>query len=910
MSAPWDLVGTPLHRLHTLHRDAMAAYSLDPRPDSLFGGQCPREVLRSGRYVALDAGGGEDLDGAGVGDGERPQDAVTVVTAALAQSRVLRVAGSAGAGKSTALQKLLADWASGVRLTRFAFLFPLPLGELGSGTGQGGSGTGERSLADLLSQQHPHLSSTSMDLVFQKPQALLFVLDGLDQDQDQAPPCSDPNQPAPLSALVSGLLRGTLLPGASVLVTCRPPASLEPLSESEGGHVEVQGLSQEGRGAYLRLFFPDPREAAQVLEHMEETLGFCSLARLPGFCWTLCSVYREARAAGRALPKTLTHVFAQATASLFQRHAVGAEPAAALLTGLGKMAAGAVLSGAGSCSREEVAAFGLPPPQASAPLRDFLRPRSCSFLSPELAQFLLAVAYHRGCWDRGGLPDLLELAAGKADLLELFLAGLCDPSQRAPLEGAVGKFDSDRALELTAWLKEMTQEAVQSYHKERHLRAFRLLQQRQDAALAVAAVGPSARLGLSYGGLSVQDSAALSYMATCCGELEQLNLYCTKNLSEEVARRLLPAIIVAKKIILTQSSLCPGSYAPLTAGIQRGAVRELDLSYCPMGDRGAQSLCAGLVGSALQILRVPCCRLTEVSCGYLASALCSSQLHLLDLRGNDIKDAGLVQLSQSLRSPQCQLQELGLQMCKLTGMSMEALSSALCSGSSVLRSVDLRDNDLKDHGLACLCTALRDPHCPLQALCVMDCDLTDACCADLADSLQTAGRALTELDLSVNELGDAGVMQLIRTFRAADCAPQKLRLTRCELGGQTFRELAALLRTPGSRLKELEVGLNQVGDAGATHLWGALRDPACTLQHLDVEMVDLTDGCVAELCAAVRSSGLKSLVLKNNQLTDDVVPALVAMAKDSRTLRELNLQYNDFSEDVFELMDACGKIRY
>ncbi|XP_035236397.1 NACHT, LRR and PYD domains-containing protein 6-like [Anguilla anguilla] len=406
----------------------MAAYNLEPRVDSLFGGQCPREVLRRRRYVALDTG-----------DGECPQDAVT---AALEPSRVLRLVGPAGAGKSMVVQKLLADWASGKRLTHFAFLFPLPLGKLGSGTGK-------RSLADLLSQQHFNLSRTSIDLVFQNPRSLLFVLDGLDQDQDQAPPCSDPNQPAPLSALVSGLLRGTLLPGASVLMTCRPPASLEPLSES----VEVRGLSREGRGAYLRPFFPDPRETALVLMHMEETLGFCALTRLPRFCWTLCSVYREAWAAGRALPKTVTHVLAQATASLFQRHAVRVEPAAALLTGLGKMAASAVLSGTGSCSWEEMDTFGLPPPQASAPLRDFLRPRphSCSFLSPELAQFLLAVAYHRGCWDTGGLPDLLKLAAGKADLLELFLVELCDPSQRAPLEGAVGEFDSDRALELSDW---------------------------------------------------------------------------------------------------------------------------------------------------------------------------------------------------------------------------------------------------------------------------------------------------------------------------------------------------------------------------------------------------------------------------------------------------------------------------
>ncbi|KAJ8264816.1 hypothetical protein COCON_G00139150 [Conger conger] len=330
-----------------------------------------------------------------------------------------------------------------------------------------------------------------------------------------------------------------------------------------------------------------------------------------------------------------------------------------------------------------------------------------------------------------------------------------------------------------------------------------------------------------------------------------------------------------------------------------------------MGERGAQSLCTGLEGSRVEILRLPCCGLKEQDCAALASALSSSQLHLLDLRGNDIQDAGLAQLSQALRSPECQLQELGLGICKLTGSSMEALSWALRSGTSALRTLELQQNQLGDAGMDWISTALRDTHCCLEKLLVWDCGLTEACCGSLADALRTAGGTVTELDLSVNELGDAGVLQLTHTFKTSHCAPRVLRLARCEVGQRVFAEFGAVLRVQTSPLRELDMGLHLVGDAGVTPLWDALRDPACSLEHLDVEMVGLTDGCVAELCAAVRSSSsLKSLVLKNNQLTDAAVAPLIAMAKSSRTLRELNLQYNDFSEDVFELMDSCGKIKY
>ncbi|KAG9339669.1 hypothetical protein JZ751_023315 [Albula glossodonta] len=888
----WDLASTPLQRLSKLHRDAIAVYSLEKRGDSPFGGRCPREVVLNGQYVPLEVGEGEESDREPAGDSECLQD---VIVAALSQDRdqprAVRVVGPAGVGKTTAMQKLLADWAAGKRLPQFTFVFPLALGELGSRAAK-------LSLADLLCQQHPHLSTDSLPLVLQNPRALFFVLDGLDRFQNQEADtshCSNPNLAVPLSALVSSLLWGTLLPGASVLVTSRPIDYLEPEAELECEHVEVRGLSDAGRKAYVGLFFTDQGESTTVLWNMEETMGFYDVIHLPAFCWTLCSVYRAALGAERGLPKTLTHVFADATATLIRLHAMGEAPARDLVLGLGKMAAHSLLHDAKPCDQKEMTTFGLEPflssPVLSAFLREDGKPGTDGhvfyFLSPTAAQFLLAVSYFLDGQEGEGVEDLLEEMDGCAELLELFLAGLCDPPQRELLEGAVGKFSSGRTQGFDTWLKETTQEAVPGYSKESHLRCFRLLHQRQDRALVTEAVGPSARLGLSYGGLSAHSAMALSYLAMCCVDLDQLNL-------------------------LSQSHISEGAYAHLSAGLRGGTARELDLAYnSTMGDQGAERLCAGLAGTSLQILRLPSCNLTRACCGHLATALCSTQLHLLDLRGNDIEDQGLVQLSQALRSPKCQLQELNLPMCNLTAVSMESLSSSLRSGHSVLRSLNLTQNSVKDDGMRWLSAALKDPSCPLQSLILSDCELTEACCVGLADALTSGGGKLTELDLSVNELEDSGASHLCSAFKKPGCGLQKLRLERCELGEQTFQELAAVLRVEGSQLRELEVGLNKVGNTGVKHLLDALKDPHCKLELLDIEMVGLQDGCVPDMITAVKASGtLKNLVLKNNGLTDDVVPALVAMAQESHTLRNLNLQYNDFSEDVFEIMDACGKIRY
>lgn len=171
--------------------------------------------------------------------------------------------------------------------------------------------------------------------------------------------------------------------------------------------------------------------------------------------------------------------------------------------------------------------------------------------------------------------------------------------------------------------------------------------------------------------------------------------------------------------------------------------------------------------------------------------------------------------------------------------------------------------------------------------------------------------SLTDLELSVNDLGQEGALLLCQALMRPGCPMENLGLKRCELTEEVFKELGSVLRSGTSKLKSLIVGINSVGEKGVKHLWDAVAHPNCLLEELDVEMTGLTDTCVDDICAAIRASQtLKSLELRNNSLTDAAVPALVRVMQDNPNMLELNLKYNDFSEDVFNLLEECDRIRY
>ncbi|KAA0714380.1 NLR family member X1 [Triplophysa tibetana] len=868
-------------------------------PDSLLGGQ---SVIAKGHYTPVSLRASE----ANSGDWEILEDVISREFSPGSEGCRVVLYGGVGTGKTTAVEKALWDWTSGTHLQHYKLLLRVCVSELRA--------PGEKpvSLHSVLARTHSHFSAEHLSLILKSPQSLLLVFEGLDGFQNllSTPPASsslicDAQQEGSVSALLYSLLKGSLLPDASILVTSR-----EPLILKSWKSFEVVGFSRTQRRIFFQRFFDDETRAEKLDWHSEEMLGVSEQCFRPAFCWTLCNVFKTQFEGKGTPPETLTHLFGIVTRMLLEKQKMTVEQTRELVSGLGRLAC--LSSPQTVFSYSEVTSCGLLPFLRSPVLSDVLRisgdvtspETTFSFLSLLMQEFLLAVSFYIDQSEHGGKGILEERSA----LYYTFLAGLLDPGQRKETEDSVNSFDESRISEFSQWLMDMASATLCNFKLEEHFRILRLLQHTRNSSLVKETLSKSRWRHIAYSNMKEEDCSTLSYVVNCTGKLEHMNLYSAK-LTEEKVVRLAPALRLSENIDLSQSHLSLAVITHLATVLADGRMTSLNMSSSRLDEGAVKTLCHKLAHSKLKSLKLNGCSLTAADCEALVKMLSgASELRELDLYGNNLQDHGVIQLSAL---GNCRLHELNLDSCSLSVASMAALSSALSAGYSDLKMLNLSRNSLDDEGMVMLSQALQTGPSRLNHLIMSDCMLTGSCCSSLAAALQSEHCCLTELDLSVNELCQSGAMLICDALKSSNCRLQKLELGRCELTEQVFGVMGSILMSGVSKLISLSIGLNSVGDTGAKHIWEALKHQSCKLQHLDLEMLTLTDACVDELCESVTAScTLSSLILKNNDLTDASIPRLVKLMQDCPIMSELNLQYNNFSEDYFELMDTCEKILY
>ncbi|XP_032872505.1 NACHT, LRR and PYD domains-containing protein 3-like [Amblyraja radiata] len=136
------------------------------------------------------------------------------------------VAGVAGIGKTTMVQKIVHDWATGQIYQQFQFVFSFKFRDLKM--------IKDRiNLRELILEQYPYFGNM-LGEVWKNPEGLLFIFDGLDEfkgridfadsrrDTEPQHQCPDPESRCEVSDIVYSLIQHKLLPGCSVLVTTRP----------------------------------------------------------------------------------------------------------------------------------------------------------------------------------------------------------------------------------------------------------------------------------------------------------------------------------------------------------------------------------------------------------------------------------------------------------------------------------------------------------------------------------------------------------------------------------------------------------------------------------------------------------------------------------------------------------------
>ncbi|XP_039089470.1 NACHT, LRR and PYD domains-containing protein 12 [Hyaena hyaena] len=262
---------------------------------------------------------------------------------------------------------------------------------------------------------------------------------------------------------------------------------------------------------------------------------------------------------------------------------------------------------------------------------------------------------------------------------------------------------------------------------------------------------------------------------------------------------------------------------------------ELDLSDNPLGDTGVKYLCEGLRHSNCKVekLDLSTCCLTDASCMELSSFLQVSQtLKELFVFANALGDVGVQHLCEGLQHAQGVIESLVLSQCSLSAACCESLTQVMSSTRSLTRLL-LINNKIEDLGLKLLCEGLKHPDCQLKDLALWTCHLTGECCQDLCNALYT-NECLRDLDLSDNALGDEGMQVLCEGLKHSSCKLQTLWLAECHLTDACCGALAFVLNR-NENLMLLDLSGNDLKDFGVQMLCDALIQPICKLQTFYID---------------------------------------------------------------------------
>ncbi|KAM9398444.1 uncharacterized protein ACWYII_031915 isoform 2-T4 [Salvelinus alpinus] len=861
--------------------------------------------------------------------------------------RTVLTKGIAGIGKTVSVQKVILDWAEGKANQDVHFMFPLPFRDLNLKKDQ-------YSLMQLLSHYFSELKE--IDSIEDGETKTVLIFDGLDEcrlplDFKNNEKCCDVTKPTSVDVLLTNLIEGNLLPSALLWVTSRPAAANQIPPECVDQVTEVRGFNDPQKEEYFRKKITDQNLANDIIKHMKTSRSLHIMCHMPVFCWISATVLEMILKVAEKdeVPKTLTQMYSHfmliqiIVKNKKYNKATETNPKELsqsdkeMILKLAKLAFQQLQKGNLIFYEEDLRECGLDVTEASeysALCTEIFKEESglyqekvYSFVHLSMQEFLAAVHALESCLDkkenvfsptsddeekesiqlsdlhRTAVDQALKSENGHLDLFLRFLLGLSLESNQNLLRGLLTQTGSttqsnEETVERT--VRYLSDKINQESSPERIINLFHCLNELGANSL-VEDMQTSLRSGtLSETRLKPDQCSALAYLLLMSEEvLEEFDLK-TYNTSEKGYKRLLPVVKTCRRALLDGCKLTYKSCETLASALQtpNSPLRELDLSFNDLEDRGVELLCVGLTSPLcnIQTLVLVDCKITHESCETLISALQTpnSPLRELDLSNNDLEDRGVELLCVGLTSPLCNIQTLVLVDCKITYKSCETLASALQTPNSPLRELDLSYNDLGDRGVELLCVGLTSPLCNIQTLVLADCKITYESCETLTSALQTPNSPLRELDLSYNDLGDRGVELLCVGLTSPLCNIQTLVLGQCGLTEGCCSDLASVLSSPNSQLKQLELRDNDLQDSGVTLLSAGLEDPDCKLHTLGLSGCLVTEEGCAALSSALRSnpSHLKELDLSYNHPGDSAGGLLSAALVDpTYKLMKLNVDH-------------------
>ncbi|KAJ8271909.1 hypothetical protein COCON_G00107680 [Conger conger] len=229
---------------------------------------------------------------------DRMGDVVTVqsLLSSLSKFPLTVLLGPAGSGKTVLMHCVGQRWARG-ELPDFHLLFLLEFRQLNLG-----DEAGEAVLAYMQAN----------------PEKVCMIFDGYDEFRSKfthwkSDASWDPWRTLSVLELFSGLCSGRILPGCSVLVTCRPRNTVDlPESAVEG---ELLGFDRQQVKEYAEQYFQGKDHKENLVQHLLASRHILTMCYVPALCHLCCvcldHLFSQGHHSTPLLPATVTQVYQQ-----------------------------------------------------------------------------------------------------------------------------------------------------------------------------------------------------------------------------------------------------------------------------------------------------------------------------------------------------------------------------------------------------------------------------------------------------------------------------------------------------------------------------------------------------------------------------------------------------------------------